>query len=230
MAAKYNESNSKLELDKFLCEDDIISSRGKIQESAFKNDRYAQRKYKHQAIKLPQITIENRKPVGGTCIFKPTKTARQESIIRYRISPKTRGYSDEHKPKENRSKVVNTVSSIKEQLRDRPTPKTRGYSDEHIPKENRSIVVNTVSSIKEQLRDRPTPKTGGYSDEHIPIENRSTVVNTVSSIKEQQHTNSKDVQANKAAYIKLRNMSDKDIMYTDTLHKVSVEVRLYFLP
>jgi len=200
MAAKYNESNSKLELDKFLCEDDIISSRGKIQEnsclSSFKNDLYAQRKYKHRAIKLPQLTNENRKPVGGTCIFKPTKTARQKSIIRDRISPKK-----------------------------------RGYSDEHIPKENRSTVVNTVSSIKEQLRDQPTLKTGGYSDdEHIPIENRSTVVNTVSSIKQQQHTNSKDVQANKAAYIKLRNMSDKDIMYTDILHKGSVEVRLYFLP
>jgi hypothetical protein len=95
--------------------------------------------------------------------------------------------------------------------------KTRGYSDKHIPKENRSTVVNTVSSIKEQLRDRPTPKTGGYSAEHIPIENRSTVVNTVSSIKQQQHTNSKDVQANKASYIKLRNMSDKDIIYT-TVH------------
>jgi hypothetical protein len=91
--------------------------------------------------------------------------------------------------------------------------KTRGYSDKHIPKENRSTVVNTVSSIKEQLRDRPTPKTGGYSAEHIPIENRSTVVNTVSSIKQQQHTNSKDVQANKASYIKLRNMSDKDIIF-----------------
>jgi len=164
MAAKYNESNSKLELDKFLCEDDIISSRGKIQEnsclSSFKNDLYAQRKYKHRAIKLPQLTNENRKSVGGTCIFKPTKTARQKSIIRDRISPKKRG----------------------------------------------------------------------YSDEHIPKENRSTVVNTVSSIKQQQHTNSKDVQANKAAYIKLRNMSDKDIMYTDILHKGSVEVRLYFLP
>ena len=184
MAAKYNESNSKLELDKFLCEDDVISSRGKIQESAFKNDRYAQRKYKHRATKLPQITNENRKSVGGTCIFKPTKTARQKSIIRDRISSKT-----------------------------------RGYSDEHIPKENRSIVVNTVSSIKEQLRDRPTPKTGGYSDQHISKENRSRLVNTVSSIKQQQHTSSKNVQANKALYIKLRNMSDKEIIYTDILHK-----------
>jgi hypothetical protein len=196
MAVKYTESNSKLELGKFLREDDTISSRGKIQEnscsSSLKNDRYAQRKYKHRATKLPQITNENRKPVGGTCIFKPTKTARKGSIIRYQISQKT-----------------------------------RGYSDKHIPKVNRSTVVNTVSSIKEQLRDRPTPKTGGYSAEHIPIENRSTVVNTVSSIKQQQHTNSKDVQANKASYIKLRNMSDKDIIYTDILHKESVEVRLY---
>lgn len=125
MAAKYTESNSKLELGKFLREEDTISSRGKIQVnsclSSLKNDR---RKYKHRAIKLPQITNENRKPV-------------------------------------------------------------------------------------------------------IPKENRSTVVNTVSSIKQQQHTNSKDVQANKASYIKLRNMSDKDIIYTDILHKESVEVRLY---
>ena len=161
MAVKYTESNSNLELGKFLREDDTISSRGKIQEnsclSSLKNDRYAQRKYKHRATKLPQITNENRKPVGGTCIFKPTKTARQGSIIRHQISQKTRG----------------------------------------------------------------------YSDKHIPKENRSTVVNTVSSIKQQQHTNSKDVQANKASYIKLRNMSDKDIIYTDILHKESVEVRLY---
>jgi hypothetical protein len=70
-------------LSKFLREDDTISSRGKIQKnsclSSLKNDRYAQRKYKHRATKLPQITNENRKPVGGTCIFKPTKTARQGS-------------------------------------------------------------------------------------------------------------------------------------------------------
>jgi len=194
MADKYIESNSKLELGKFLCEDDIMSSRGKIQEnsclSSLKNNPYAQRKYKHRAIKLPQITNENRKPIGGTCIFKPTKTARQESLVR-----------------------------------GRPSPKTGGYSDGHIPQENRSTAVNTVSSIEEQLRDLSSPKTGGYSDEHIPKENRSTIVNTVSSIKQQQDTNSKDVQASKASYIKLRNMSDKDIIYTDILHKESVEVR-----